>query len=381
MAIHYIVGNPGSGKSYYGVYILWDKFIKQTKEPKGFLKQFIKPKVTKIYDIAYTNINEFKFDKSDKIIPFDFENILSSLTILFNRYKFEKATDEELIKTAKQLNLLNAIFVIDEIHNFFNEKENEVLIWWLTYHRHLYQELYFITQDLSLVNNEYKRIAEFFYRAVDSSKRFFSKKFRYIQYSNYKLYQKDIIKTFHIDFNQEIFNLYHSGQNGLGTSFVKKYLFISLIIFGFCIVAFAIFVNSITPDTPKKDIQNSNIHNTTDTAFPITKNNTFGQISKKINTSEIFYYEINCINLTCSFPNSNDKFDKRAIKFLLNQTEILYETKKYNISNVETSIYFLKDDVFKILNIKFNDKGNTDEKDNSLFSSFGSNNTSRSNQK
>lgn len=379
MAIHYIVGNPGSGKSYYGVYILWDSFIKQTKEPKGFLKQFIKPKVTKIYDIAYTNINEFKFDKSDKIIPFDFENILSNLTILFNRYKFEKATDEELIKTAKQLNLLNAIFVIDEIHNFFNEKENEVLIWWLTYHRHLYQELYFITQDLSLVNNEYKRIAEFFYRAVDSSKRFFSKKFRYIQYSNYKLYQKDIIKTFHIDFNQEIFNLYHSGQNGLGTSFVKKYLFISLIIFGFCIVAFAIFVNSITPDTPKKDIQNSNIQNTIE--LPITKNNTFGQITKKINTSEIFYYEINCINLICSFPNSNDKFDKRAIKFLLNQTEILYEIKKYNISNVETSIYFLKDDVFKALNIKFNDEGNTDEKDNSLFSNFGSNNTSRSDKK
>ncbi|EAJ1232370.1 zonula occludens toxin [Campylobacter fetus] len=378
MAIHYIIGNPGSGKSYYGVYILWDKFIKQTEESKGFLKQFIKPKVIKKYDIAYTNINEFKFDRSEKIIPFDFADILSKLTILFNRYKFEKATDEELIKTAKELKLLNSVFVIDEIHNFFNEKENEVLIWWLTYHRHLYQELYFITQDLSLVNNEYKRIAEFFYKAVDSSKRFFSKKFRYIQYSNYRLYQKDIIKTFHIDFNEKIFNLYHSGQSGLRTSFVKKYLFISLTILIFAIIAFIFFINSLSPDIPKKESLATPIQNST---IPITLNNNFGQIAKKIIISEIFYYEINCINLTCSFPNSNNKFDKRAIKFLLNQTEILYEAKKYKIENVETSIYFLRDDVFKILNITNNDKRNTDEKNNSLFDGFGSNNSSGANQK
>lgn len=36
MAIHYIVGNPGSGKSYYGVYILYDKFIR-TKKTNFFL--------------------------------------------------------------------------------------------------------------------------------------------------------------------------------------------------------------------------------------------------------------------------------------------------------------------------------------------------------
>lgn len=45
MAIHYIVGNPGSGKSYYGVYILYDKFIRTKKT--NFFSRFTKQKEQK----------------------------------------------------------------------------------------------------------------------------------------------------------------------------------------------------------------------------------------------------------------------------------------------------------------------------------------------
>ena len=93
-------------------------------------------------------------------------------------------------------------------------------------------------KDLSLVSNEYKTIAEYFYKAVDSSKRFFSKKFRYIQYSSYKLYQKDIISKFLVDFEQEIFNLYHSGNNGIGKSAVKKFMWIGILL---ALIVFILF--------------------------------------------------------------------------------------------------------------------------------------------
>ncbi|ANE35838.1 zonula occludens toxin (Zot) family protein [Campylobacter iguaniorum] len=365
MSIHYIIGNPGSGKTFYGVNVLYESFIKKPKS--NLLTKFIKSNdEVKKYDIAYTNINQFDFTKSDKIQPLVFSEILSKLTLLYNEYKFNQASDEVLIQKSKELNLYNALFVIDEIHNFFNEKENEVFIWWLTYHRHLYQELYLITQDLSLVNSEYKRIAEFFYKAVDSSKRFFSKKFRYIQYSNYKLYQKDVVRTFHVDFSDECFNLYHSGKNGVGSSFVKKYLLLSLMIAIITAIFFSIFVLYMTPDIPEnKPIQDFN-----STSKPINKP------TIKINTDDLFFYQIECVFDDCHFLNSDQIYDKKIIKFLLNKTEIVYQSIKYRAENLETISYFIKDDVFKVLNIKFrlsyeDKKGLTDEKTsfNSLFGS------------
>ena len=213
MSIRYIVGNPGSGKSYLGAKVLYDAFLRPKKHSAlskiltlykasknddkhksidEILKNSIK--VENEFEVAYTNINEFKFELSDKILKLDFEELKGRLSTLYNEYKYNKdSNDAHLIELAKEQGLYKALFVIDEIHNFF-DKDNDVLKWWLTYHRHLYQELYLITQDLDLVSNEYKKVAEYFYKAVDSAKRFFSKKFRYIQYSGYKLYQKDIIK-------------------------------------------------------------------------------------------------------------------------------------------------------------------------------------------
>ena len=79
---------------------------------------------------------------------------------------------------AKKLNLYKALFVIDEAHNFFQTKD-DVLVWWLTYHRHLYQDIFLITQNLALIDRKYKPLAEYFYKAVPSSLRLNKKVFKY----------------------------------------------------------------------------------------------------------------------------------------------------------------------------------------------------------
>ena len=86
MSIRYIVGNPGSGKSYYGVKVLYDAFIRpkhksffsvmpaiikayKNNEKHKSLDEILKDNEKKDNDylVAYTNINEFKFELCEHI--------------------------------------------------------------------------------------------------------------------------------------------------------------------------------------------------------------------------------------------------------------------------------------------------------------------------
>ncbi|MCI7501334.1 MAG: zonula occludens toxin [Campylobacter sp.] len=397
MSIRYIVGNPGSGKSYYGVKVLYDAFIRpkyksffsvmpaiikayKNNEKHKSLDEILKDNEKKDNDylVAYTNINEFKFELCEHIKKLDFLDLENKLTMLYTEYKNNKDSgDKELIELASELGLYKALFVIDEIHNFL-DKDNEVLRWWLTYHRHLYQEMYLITQDLSLVSNEYKTIAEYFYKAVDSSKRFFSKKFRYIQYASYKLYQKDIISKFHVDFEQEIFNLYHSGNNGIGKSAVKKFMWIGILLALIVFILFKVLISVfLTPDEAENTDEVKSIKQDSNYTIKNTENSRIKKELEKLkeNKDENFYYQFSCFNYQCSFKNSTDLFEQTLLEQMLNKSEILYKGSRTHTKGLVTWTYLVKGEVFKPLKIKYlNDerkKGITDEKDNFELGSFG----------
>ena len=154
MSITYITGIPRSGKSYYAMFLLYMYFIFiEPITPLSKLKnKLFPPKPKKSYDIAYTNINQFDFTKSDKIKFYDHQKTYDILAILHEEY-LNKKTDDYLIKLAKENGLYNALFVIDEAQNFF-DKDDKVLTWWITYHGHLHQDLIFITQNLELINSK-----------------------------------------------------------------------------------------------------------------------------------------------------------------------------------------------------------------------------------
>ena len=397
MSIRYIVGNAGSGKSYYGIKVLYDAFIRpkhksffsvmpaiikayKNNEKHKSLDEILKDNEKKDNDylVAYTNINEFKFELCEHIKKLDFLDLENKLTMLYTEYKNNKDSgDKELIELASELGLYKALFVIDEIHNFL-DKDNEVLRWWLTYHRHLYQEMYLITQDLSLVSNEYKTIAEYFYKAVDSSKRFFSKKFRYIQYASYKLYQKDIISKFHVDFEQEIFNLYHSGNNGIGKSAVKKFMWIGILLALIVFILFKVLISVfLTPDEVENTDEAKPIKQDSNYTIKNTENSRIKKELEKLkeNNDENFYYQFSCFNYQCSFKNSTDLLEQTLLEQMLNKSEILYKGSRTHTKGLVTWTYLVKGEVFKPLKIKYlNDerkKGITDEKDNFEFGSFG----------
>ena len=160
--IEFYTGVPGSGKTYKAVSYAYDCFLDEKSKNYKKFNQF------------YTNINELDFDSFNSDLeevayPLDFDLLLKSLFKLHKMF-LEKKTDSELMVLADELNLSHSLFLIDECHNYFNSN-NEVLIWWLSYHRHLHQDILFMTQNLSLVFKKYLSFSEFFYKAVPSSMR------------------------------------------------------------------------------------------------------------------------------------------------------------------------------------------------------------------
>jgi len=317
--ITYIVGNPGSGKTYYAVFKIYQLFIFKPKDT--FLSKVIKPEKQKEYLYCYTNINGFKFDLDDKFIKFDYEKFYSDLEVLYLLY-MDKVGDDVLNEKAKELNLHNVLIILDEAHNFLKAKEDSILVWWLTYHRHLYQDIMLITQDLSLISNEYKRIAEHFVKAVDSSKRLFKNKFRYMLYGSYKMYQKDVMQKFHVPYMKEVFNLYHSGQNASQKSFVRKFLYVSLFLFITLSIYFYFFVKSFNSDesadssAPAPDPQSQ--ANSPQSDEP-KDNKALSNVSNpNLNEPPIGYiYQIHCFYDRCSIQNGTyDHFDQRYLNFI-----------------------------------------------------------------
>ena len=328
MAITYLTGIPRSGKSYWAVYKLYHYFVE--KVPKrpflvGFFykrfSRFISKKnraafVKALYNLfgskdkffyyAYTNINQFDFSKSPRIRPFDYDKFYSHLELLHAMYLANK-NDFELLDYARSCNLYKVIFVIDECQNFF-AKEDKVLTWWFTYHGHLHQDIFLITQNLGLLHKEYFKVAEFFFRAIPPTNRFFKNKFRYMQFNSYQLYKTDRIGVFNVPTVQEVFNMYVSGAENNSSSVVRKYFFFAILLFFFFIFAFYIFMNQFSTDTSKKPV--SSPDNNQSSAQSVTvqdkksspkdKNIPFkNDDEKKEVKNELF--EIRCIDMLCTY--------------------------------------------------------------------------------
>lgn len=354
MAITYYTGVPRSGKTYKAMTDIYYNFVeKDESKIDQFLKKFnLKNDQKENYDNCYTNINQFNFDISEQIYPFEFESFYSSISELFMMSK-RKADDSELIQKAKELNLYNTLFVIDECHNYLKSKDDSVLVWWFTYHAHLHHEIILITQDLTLVNSEYKRVAEYFYRAIPSRFRLSKNTFKYVQYSSYSMYQKDRISTVTVKANDKIFSLYVSGKDSNGKSIIHRYLYILILILIICIYLIFNFINSFN-DTPnleneedetkteiiqedqkqdaaikQRKVKNENVEILTDLEnLQLYKFNCFSEYCYYFDQSKTYDIPLNILKFYLKDLNENRKFIKLKDNRLI--IHILDDKNKFN---------------------------------------------------
>lgn len=376
MSISFLTGIPGSGKTYYAVHHLYKSFIEpmkneNKKEDKKNLFSFLfgAKEETRTYDYCYTNINEFNFSICDKIKPYEHDIIYEKLKILYSLH-LNNADDKTLIEKAKELKIFNSLFIIDECHNFY-DKEYEVLVWFFTYHRHLYIDIYMITQDLALVETKYKTIAEFFFQALPNAKKINTRKFKYRQFLSYKMYQKDIVGNFSLSAKNEVFALYTSGAKNNSKSIVNKFIRFSIFIFVITFILFKFFISSLDNKAkPKETIKNINTQTLKITNTQNNKNefqNDFNineniQINKT-NYSNLYFYEVICLYEKTCIINDEYYIPYLTFKYITESSQYLY----FNIenSNQNTLKFNLIYDYEIFKNLK--KKGNINEKNNSSF--------------
>lgn len=366
MAISFYTGIPRSGKSYKAVVKIYDSFIppKLSKFDDFLIKKGIKKPFHIFYENCYTNINQFNFEISPLIHKFDFDEIYNKLNELYVLYMAKKS-DEELIEKAKELNIYKSLFVIDECHNYLKSKENPVLVWWFTYHAHLHQDIILITQDLKLVNDEYKRVAEFFYKAIPQRLRLSKNTFRYRSYSAWQMYQKDYINTEKVKANKKYFDLYISGASVNDTPIFYKYFLLLAFLLLILIFMFKNFMNNFSnvEEDTKKTVPADIINKTTDILE--TPKNQISNENQIITTApadtinqNLKLFKFNCFDKFCYY-----KIDKKSTieipmnilkSFLMN----IDEDKKFTeIKNNRLYIYALVDET----KFNFMNKGVTNE--------------------
>ncbi|MDD5157782.1 zonular occludens toxin domain-containing protein [Sulfurimonas sp.] len=362
--IEYYTGVPGSGKTYNAVNHAYNCFIDSSHKQYGKYKNF------------YTNINEFNFEffndnaliasKSDKkqsllksifssiktpsinknhfftkekkLIPnesalasdtevqsvkkvvaynLEIDKLLESFTILHTLY-LEKADDSVLIEKSRELNILDTLFIIDECHNYFSDS-NTVLIWWLSYHRHLHQDIILITQNFSLVNRKYLTFGEFFYKAVASSLRVRSSVFTYHQYINYHLYKNAHSDTIKVNFRASVYALYSSGANTQSKKVIYKYIFIAVVLLAVVFLVFNMIISrfSHANDDSKKATLATNSKNINAVQSPIL-NSPAPQNINNVDSFSVVCVENDCIS-------NNQRFSV---------TDLVTYTSKYGLTQI-----------------------------------------------
>lgn len=249
--IYFITGVPGSGKSAFAVNLIYESFVNE------------KSKTYNTFDYCYTNINGFKIDDErlkGRVHWLDFDIVVAFATLDYNLLQLNKHIqnyDDEILSLfdylerseyphATSFNLPDdfsyyfeklkghkfkkCLFVIDECHNFF-DKKSSVLIRWLTYHRHFYQDICLITQDLALVDASYKTssITDSYYKAFNPRFRLFSNHLRYEKNANPRFFAKTKLEILTVKADPKIFELYTSGENRKQLPFVYKLIFICVI--------------------------------------------------------------------------------------------------------------------------------------------------------
>ena len=285
--ILFLTGVPGSGKTYKAVDYIYNNF----SDFKGAIKD-----KKNDYKNCYTNINELKTDLLQNVKKLDFDDLKTKLIELHTIYKDKNKNDNDLIEKCKEFDLYKSLFIIDECHNFFDTND-KVLIWWFSYHRHLFHNIYLITQNLSLVYTKYKSFSEFFYKAKPSSVSIFDKTFKYDVFIGSRMSLKDKSHIEKLPKNKEVFEIYQSGDKVGSTNVVRKFLYLSLVALVFLIAIFYYITSSMSPAPTKTEDNNS-------TNIQTTINQTIINEDKKITAENKKFYSFKCRDNLCSYDNN-----------------------------------------------------------------------------
>ena len=347
--ISYFTGVPGSGKSYFAVDTLYNNFSKDSQKSKKFKKK---------YEYCYTNINGLKYELLNNVYRFDFDVFYKCLERLHKHYKAKK-DDNYLQKLTRRYKLNNTLFILDEAHNFFDTR-NPVLVWWFTYHRHLYHDLMLITQSMSLVELKYKPLAEEFYKATPKSLSFNPFNFTYKMYVESRMSKISYGGKVTIKKRKEVFALYQSGDSVETKNLIFKFILIAVLVFGSLGFLISYITNKSAPKTSNVSKVEKSITKTKNTMTQkIIEDESEEEPQDDLPYSEKKFLKVSCGISDCSADNVS--FPPQLMRYFIDEKkiQILYKNR-INSTNVD---YYLN------MSLEFyeyisNKKGDSTNEDN-----------------
>lgn len=377
--IDLITGVPGSGKTYYSVYRVYDlitakekkykhiytningfnyKLANELAKEEDYVKPFEFADLRSHMESEYTYHMEskdkiakssrlIKPTKPDLIVPHDVydclsddkkEELDSKYDALLEKYDLDMLTYKKalmqnqsdnvrLINLKKQYDktvkddgvydiFIDSLIIIDECHLYFEERSDEVIIRFLSYHRHFDIDMYLVTQNKNLINKKYLSFVETMYIAYPASKRIFSKAFRYRKYASYQEYHGNIMGNISFALKKKVFQLYSSGSNTIGKSYFSKMALPIVVILSLSILAYLYLSDSITSPAKTKPIStHKNVAIDSNTSVAV---NDDIPISDKLAPNSPFYI-VSCYSDSCVFRHTDTSFPKSVSLKIIDQ--------------------------------------------------------------
>ena len=217
MAIYHISGKPGSGKTFWCVHHLLNKYYEYNKIHGEY---FPRTNVSIV-----TNIDSLKLDH------YNLDEMIAKSGGNGNFFTVEYQKD--LLKRFSRI-----VYIIDEAGKYFPAGlKDDKIIFFFQYHRHLGVDFYLVSPGVSNVCANITRLAEYRLQASPRSKRI-TNEFRYR-----KIVEGDVAGRVVIGRDSKIFNMYRSMDQEevehVG-SLARKYI-VALVLF-FVVGGFVFFL-------------------------------------------------------------------------------------------------------------------------------------------
>jgi len=295
--IELVTGVPGAGKTSYAIVRLIKTFGKDENLKKQIPNNFF----IKDVDKAYTNINELKEDKFNNVFTLHFDDLKSYLEVLYFGAIKERLSDAQLVEKAKEFNIYRAMFIIDEFHNFF-DRQDKVLVWWLTYHRHLHHHIILLTQQLGLVHSKYKAIPEIFLKAVPATLKVFDKHIILKKYTSSRMSKTSYVGKLKVKKIPAIYSFYGSGANQKNKSAVLPYIVIAVVLIILAYLYFKLYLPySLHKETVDKNKKAAKLVTKNIEQNPKSYHRSNFIVSKDIDVSNMVSVRIYCNQKQCFY--------------------------------------------------------------------------------
>ncbi len=217
---------------------------------------------------------------------------------------------------------LPTLLVIDEAQTFFGDK-NTLLSWFLSYHRHLFFDIIFITQSYNLIHYTYHKMIEEFHHAIPASRTLGgSFQFKYQKHMSVPFNAFTGHGNIFLQHDKKVFKLYKSGDRVRTSSIVGKYI---LYVIGFAIVGL-LLVGHFFSTTMSTENTTTDEEESSPLPLAINRKETKGIISKTVAvvdssySKNAKYIKLSCINKTCTNPKAQISINLQDLKEVVKAT-------------------------------------------------------------